>query len=104
MFSLVRALSSPASAGNDSPFFGWFIGNTARSDPSSTYMSALWFITFADRSRPWLVRDVKEVSRFSCMLFLDVRGFLDYAGPVGRWRCDAACRVAFPPSIRGRRT
>jgi len=24
---------------------------------------------------------VLEISRFSCMLFLSVRGFLDYAGP-----------------------
>jgi len=37
-------------------------------------------MAFADRS--CLVgQDVQELSRFSCMLFLSVRGFLDYAGP-----------------------
>src|SRR5215472_17388315 len=37
-------------------------------------------MAFADRS--WSVdQDVQEISRFSCMLFLSVRGFLDYAGP-----------------------
>src|SRR5438105_14858119 len=37
-------------------------------------------MAFADRS--WsFVQDVQEISRFSCMLFLSVRGFLDYAGP-----------------------
>jgi hypothetical protein len=25
---------------------------------------------------------VQEISRFSCMLFLSVRGFLDYAGSI----------------------
>jgi hypothetical protein len=29
------------------------------------------------------------------MLFLDVRGFSDYAGPICRWRFGAANRVAF---------
>jgi hypothetical protein len=42
MFSLVRTLPSPTSAGNDSPLFGWFIGNMAQSDFSETCMSALW--------------------------------------------------------------
>jgi hypothetical protein len=43
-------------------------------------MSAVRFMAFADRS--WSVdQDVQEISRFSCMLFLSVRGFLDYAGP-----------------------
>src|SRR5215831_18089447 len=37
-------------------------------------------MAFADRS--WSTdQDVQEISRFSCMLFLSVRGFLDYAGP-----------------------
>ena len=43
----------------------------------------------------WLDRDAPEVSRFSCMLFLSVRGFLDYAGPAGHSRSTATCRVAF---------
>ena len=43
-------------------------------------MSAVRFMAFADRS--WSVdQDVPEISRFSCMLFLSVRGFSDYAGP-----------------------
>src|SRR5713101_3868415 len=59
--------------------FGWFTGTTTQSDFSCTFMSAVRFMAFADRS--WSVdQDVQETSRFSCMLFLSVRGFLDYAG------------------------
>src|SRR5262245_34796978 len=44
-------------------------------------MSAVRFMAFADRS--WSFDpDVQEISRFSCMLFLSVRGFFDYAGPI----------------------
>jgi hypothetical protein len=43
-------------------------------------MSAVRFMAFADRSCSF-VQDAQEISRFSCMLFLSVRGFLDYAGP-----------------------
>jgi hypothetical protein len=43
-------------------------------------MPAVRFMAFADR--PWSFdQGVLEISRFSCMLFLSVRGFLDYAGP-----------------------
>src|SRR5437868_12992718 len=100
MFSLVHALPSPASVEDCSPLFGRFIGTTAQSDFSRTCVSALWFITLADRSRSWLVRDVLEISRFSCMLFLSVRGFFDYAGPTGHSRFIAVRRVAFPRSGR----
>src|SRR5216684_3421455 len=81
MFSAVCALPSPASAEGCCPsLFGWFTGTTAQSDFSCTFMSAVRFMAFADRS--WSVdQDVQEISRFSCMLFLSVRGFLDYAGP-----------------------
>jgi hypothetical protein len=81
MFSSVCALPSPASAEGCCPsLFGWFTGTTAQSDFSCTFMSAVRFLAFADRS--WsLDQDVQEISRFSCMLFLSVRGFLDYAGP-----------------------
>src|SRR6266404_5412384 len=81
MFSSVRALPSPAPAEGCCPsLFGWFTGTTAQSDFSCTFMSAVRFLAFADRS--WsLDQDVQEISRFSCMLFLSVRGFLDYAGP-----------------------
>jgi hypothetical protein len=37
-------------------------------------------MAFTDRSCSF-EQDVQEISRFSCMLFLSVRGFLDYAGP-----------------------
>jgi hypothetical protein len=80
MFSTVCALPSPASAEGLPPLFGWFKGSTAQSDFSCTFTSAVRFMAFADRS--WSVnQDVQEISRFSCMLFLSVRGFLDYAGP-----------------------
>jgi len=80
MFSSVCTLPSPTSAEGFPSLFGWFTGTTAQSDFSSTCMSAVRFMTFADRSWP-VTQDVQETSRFSCMLFLSVRGFLDYAGP-----------------------
>src|SRR5215471_3097512 len=95
MFSLARALPSPTSAENRFPLFGWFIGTTARSDFSGTCTPALPLSAFADRSRPLSSRDAPEISRFSCMLFLSVPGFLDYAGPTGHSRSVATGRVAF---------
>src|SRR5258708_8639133 len=80
MFSLVCALPSPASAEGCPPLFGWFTGSTTQSDFSGTYMSAVRFVAFADRPRS-SDKGVLEISRFSCMLFLSVRGFPDYAGP-----------------------
>ena len=62
------------------PLFGWFTGTTAQSDFSCTFTSAVRFMAFADRSCSF-EQDIREISRFSCMLFLSVRGFLDYAGP-----------------------
>jgi len=62
------------------PLFGRFTGSTAQSDFSSTCMSAVRFMAFADRPSHTL-EGVLEISRFSCMLFLDVRGLFDYAGP-----------------------
>jgi hypothetical protein len=58
----------------------------------------LYAIAFSDRSRSWLGREVPEVSRFSCMLFLSVRGFLDYAEPAGRLR-SLRGQLCCPPSI-----
>ena len=85
MFSLVCALPSPASAQACASLFGRFTGITAQSDFSCTFMSAVRFMAFADRSCSF-EQDVQEISRFSCMLFLSVRGFLDYAGPTAkRW-------------------
>ena len=100
VFSLVCALSSPSSAQDESCLFGRFTGTTAQSDPSGTYMSAVRLSAFSDRSRS--DRDIPEVSRFSCMLFLDVLRFLDYAGPDAHSRSNANARVAFPSIKRGR--
>src|SRR5947209_14114167 len=80
MFSVVGALPSPASAEACASLFDWFTGTTAQSDFSCTCMSAVRFMAFADRSCSF-EQDVQEISRFSCMLFLSVPGFLDYAGP-----------------------
>jgi hypothetical protein len=55
-------------------------GTSAQSDFSGTCMSALRLVAFADRPCS-SDQGVQEISRFSCMLFLSVRGFLDYAGP-----------------------
>src|SRR5262249_1716115 len=95
MFSLVRALFSPASAEDRSSLFVWFIDTMARSDPSRVCASVLRLWAFADRPRSGSGRGAPEVSRFSCMLFLSVRGFLDYAGPTARSRLSRCSRVAF---------
>jgi len=85
MFFPVCALPSPASAESCLSLFGWFTGTTAQSDFSCTFASAVRFMAFADRS--WFVdQDVQEIPRFSCMLFLSVRGFSDYAGPTNHSR------------------
>ena len=44
-----------------------------QSDFSCTFTSAVRFMAFADRSDSF-ESDVQEISRFSCMLFLSVRG------------------------------
>src|SRR5450755_4590773 len=98
MFSLARALPSPTSAEDCSSLFGWFTGTMARSDSSETCRPAVRLFAFSGRSRSWLDREVPEVSRFSCMLFLSVRGFLDYAGPADHSRFYAISHVAFPSS------
>src|SRR5260370_35999120 len=80
MFSLVCAIPSPVSAEGCPPLVGWLTGSTAQSDFSGTYMSAVRLVAFADRPCS-SDQGVLEISRFSCMLFLSVRWFLDYAGP-----------------------
>src|SRR5207249_8263795 len=99
MFSLVCALPSPASAEACASLFDWFTGTTAQSDFSSTCMSAVWFMAFADRSCSF-EQDVREISRFSCMLFLSVRGFSDYAGPNSHSRL-ARLPYCLPPTLNG---
>jgi len=86
MFSLARALFSPDSAEDRSSLFIQFIDSMARSDSSRACVSAVWLWAFADRPRSLAGRGAPEVSRFWCMLFLSVRGFLDYAGPTARSR------------------
>jgi hypothetical protein len=47
-----------------------------------------------------LGRGAPEVSRFSCMLFLSVRGFFDYAGPTARSRLARKQPWCLPPIRR----
>jgi len=47
-------------------------------------------------------RDAPEVSRFSCMLFLDVLGVCDHAGPCVSSRSSAAAGVAFSQTGKDR--
>src|SRR5271166_2818221 len=79
MFSLVRALSSTASAEACASLFGGFIGTAAQSDSSPAYTSGVRLWAFPDRSPRG---NTEEVSRFSCMQFLSVPGVYDYAGPL----------------------
>src|SRR3954463_2078586 len=72
-----------------------------RSDSSGTCLPAVRLTAFSGRSRPWFDREVPEVSRFSCMLFLSVRRFSDYAGPTSRSRLTQP--VAWP-SLPGNRS
>jgi len=95
MFSLARALFSPDSAEDRSSLFAWFIDSMARSDSSKACASAVWLWAFADRPRSLAGRGAPEVSRFSCMLFLSVRRFSDYAGPTARSRLSRISRGAF---------
>src|ERR1019366_7900954 len=100
MFSLVCALPSPISAEDCSSLFDGFTGTMAQSDSSDTCLSAVRHKAFSDRSRLWLGREDSEVSRFSCMLFLSVRGFSDYAGPACHSRLrDTPCCL---PGLRKR--
>src|ERR1700756_1052043 len=98
MFSLARTLFSPGSAEDRSSLFVWFIDSMVRSDSSRACVSALWLCTLADRSRSLSGRGTPEVSRFSCMLFLSVHGFSDYAGPTARSRYRGT--AVLPSSIR----
>jgi hypothetical protein len=51
MFSFVCALPSPDSAEGCPPLFAWFTGTTAQSDFSSTCVSAVRLVAFADERR-----------------------------------------------------
>src|SRR3954470_14679778 len=95
MFSWVQALPSPASAEGEPSLFGWFTGTMAWSDSSRAYMSGVRLCIFPDRSGSRPKPDTREVSRFSCILFLSVRGFSDYAGLAG---CSRLTQPAMWPS------
>src|SRR5215472_2009316 len=58
-------------------------------------MSAVRFMAFADRSGSF-DQDVQEISRFSCMLFLSVRRFFDYAGPADHSRLSRSTVLPSP--------
>src|SRR5215475_12775872 len=96
MFSLAHALPSPTSAEELSSLFGWFIGSMAWSDSSRVCMPALRLWAFSGRPRSGFFRGTPEVSRFSCMLFLSVRRFLDYAGPADHSRLSRSAVLPSP--------
>ena len=83
---------------DNTSLFGSFIGTTARSDPSTACMSGVRQIAFPDRSP--IQREAAEVSRFSCMLFLDVLGSLTTPGPA--FARDCRCRrCCLPATAKG---
>src|SRR5580658_10436954 len=100
MFSLARTLPSQASAEDNSSLFDWFIGTMVRSDSSRACMSDVRLCAFSDRPRSLSDRGAPEVSRFSCMLFLSVRRFSDYAGFNRPLACNAAGHIAFLHTVR----
>src|SRR6266481_3874439 len=59
-------------------------------------MSALWLAPSRTGLVPGWAETPQEISRFSCILFLSVPWFSDYAGPAGHSRSIATGRVAFP--------
>ncbi len=93
-FSLLRALPSTDSAEACASLFASFIGTTAQSDFSTTYMSGVRLLAFPDRSA---CADAMEISRFSCMLFLDVLGSSTTPG------LTATRDVALPPILPSHR-
>src|ERR1700689_2325296 len=97
MFSLARALPSPASAEVCPSLFDRFIGTTARSDSSGTCLPAVRLLAFSGRSRSRLGLDVPEVCPFPCMLFLGVPPFLDYTEPADPPRSLRSQPCCFPP-------
>src|SRR5271157_5566815 len=99
MFSFIRALPSPASAGSCPPLFGRFTGSTAQSDFSSACVSVVRLCAFTDRPSS-ITEGALEISRFSCMLVLSVRGFLDYAGPDSHSRL-TRLPCCLPPTRQG---
>ena len=83
MFSLACVLPSPTSAVGPvtagPSWFGWLMGTTTQSDSSPPCAPDVRLDAFSGRPAVLLSGDA-EVSRFSCMKFLSVRGVYDYAG------------------------
>ena len=71
-FSLISSLPSPLSADDLVSLFEWFIGNTPLCDSSQTYTRAVRPGPSPADLPSVLTAGVSEVSRFSCMKFLDV--------------------------------
>jgi hypothetical protein len=91
-FSLVSGLPSRLSAVGCPPLFEPLIGTTPKSDswPACLWVSRL--SPFPTGLPPNGAADADQVSRFSCMMFLDVRGVSDCAGPLGDF-------VLLPPLV-----
>src|SRR5436309_10372764 len=79
-FSLVSGLPSRLSAVGCPPLFEPFIGTTPESD---SWPACLWVVRLSPSPTglpPHCAADADQVSRFSCMMFPDVRGVSDCAG------------------------
>ena len=89
---LVSGLPSRLSAVGCPPLFEPLIGTTPKSDswPACLWVSRL--SPFPTGLPPNGAADADQVSRFSCMMFLDVRGVSDCAGPLGDF-------VLLPPLV-----
>src|SRR5215472_11346493 len=72
VFSLSRSLPSPLSADDTPSLFEWFIGTTPQCDSSQTYTRAVWPKPSPADLPSLGTAGISEVSRFSCMKFLDV--------------------------------
>ena len=101
MFSLARTLPSPASAEDKSSFVRLvhrYYGAVRLLQSVHVRRSALRLLGPA--SIPELDRGTPEVSRFSCMLFLSVRRFSDYAGFNRPLASNATGHIAFLYTVR----
>src|SRR5438105_5477435 len=79
-FSLVPGLPSRLSAVGCPPWFEPFTGTTPESDSWPAFLWIVWPWPSSTGLPPDCAADANQVSRFSCMMFLDVRGVSDCAG------------------------
>src|ERR1035437_1930431 len=82
-FSLVSGLPSGLSAVGCPPWFEPFLGTTPESDSWPACLWVFWPWPSTTGLPPDCAADADQVSRFSCMMFPDVRGVFDCAG--SRW-------------------